>query len=109
MPSDRIALRLGEAVRVDGGDFTIAFDTVLEDSRCPLEVLCFWEGNAAVRLTLMDDTGGYTAVTLHTSRQPRKVEHQGVTIWLEDLKPYPTETGPQDPDRYRVVLQVTVP
>ena len=97
---------LGEAIRVDAGDLTIAFDAVLEDSRCPLEVLCFWEGNAAVRLILTDGTGGSTAVTLKMSHGPRKVEHQGVTIFLEDLKPYPTETGPQDLSQYRVVLQV---
>jgi hypothetical protein len=71
VPSDRIELGLGETVRVDAGDLTIAFDAVLDDSRCPLEVLCFWEGNAAVRLILTDGTGGFTAVTLQTSPGPR--------------------------------------
>jgi hypothetical protein len=104
--SDRIELRLGETVRIYAGDFTIAFDAVLDDSRCPLEVLCFWEGNAAVQLILTDGTGVSTPVTLQTSPGPRMVEYQGVTISLENLKPYPTETSPEDPNQYRLVLQV---
>ena len=109
LPTDRMELRPGETARVDAGNLTIAFDAVVQDSRCPLTLRCFWEGNAAVRLTLRTDAGGSTTVTLYTSHGPRSVACGDVKIFLEDLKPYPTEAGPQDPSVYRVVLAIAVP
>lgn len=33
-------------------EISIHFDEVTEDSRCPEDVYCFWEGNAKIKFTL---------------------------------------------------------
>lgn len=35
------------------GDFCIRFDTVFNDSRCPADVICVWEGNAELGFTFI--------------------------------------------------------
>lgn len=52
------SLGLGESATVDG--LQIGFATILEDSRCPVNTTCVWEGRATVNLTLGDGarTGG---------------------------------------------------
>ena len=42
-------LDLGESARIDGHEFR--FVEVVEDSRCPEDMTCVWEGRAKVRLT----------------------------------------------------------
>jgi hypothetical protein len=32
----------------------LQFDSILEDSRCPIDVMCFWEGNARISFVLED-------------------------------------------------------
>ncbi len=41
---------LGETKSFDDGEFDITFAELLEDSRCPPEAVCFWEGRAHVKL-----------------------------------------------------------
>jgi hypothetical protein len=109
VPGDRVELRPGESVRIEALDLMVTFDAVLEDSRCPLEVCCIWEGDAAVRLILTADTGGSETAILHTSQAPWKADYRGATFRLEDLRPHPTTPGPLDPDQYRAVLRVVRP
>lgn len=47
-PEIGIRIPLGEAVTIKG--ITIKFMEVLEDSRCPLDVTCVWEGRAMVKV-----------------------------------------------------------
>lgn len=44
------ALAVGELTRVAGTPFTVKFDRVFEDSRCPMNARCVWEGNAKIAI-----------------------------------------------------------
>ncbi|MFD8498663.1 hypothetical protein [Amycolatopsis sp. NPDC059657] len=62
-----LTLRIGESVAVQGADLRVGFDSVA-DSRCPPKVLCVWEGDAAVTVSLVrPSTGARTTVELHSN------------------------------------------
>jgi hypothetical protein len=64
-PGDTISLAVHEtAVRSDGR-FAVRLDSVLEDSRCPVDVVCVWEGNARLAFTATDPDRAV----------PRRAEH----------------------------------
>ena len=78
-----LTLRFGETAAV--GRMRVSFTDIV-DSRCPKEVVCAWEGDAAVRL----ESGGNSLV-LHTNQTAGAAsgELAGVTMTLLEVKPGP--------------------
>jgi hypothetical protein len=104
-PSARtLSVKAGETGSVSGSDVRITFRSVTEDSRCPLDVTCVWEGNGQVALTV-SSSGGSEDVVLNTTTQPRRVEVAGIRIVLASLAPYPSGE-PIDPDEYIVTFEI---
>lgn len=71
----------GKSVTIDG--VKITFAAVGQDSRCPPDVQCIWEGDAEVRLRV-----GTEEVTLHThggTQYPNSATVNGGTITLREL------------------------
>ena len=103
---EKFELPVGDTATINGQGLTIIFTQVTEDSRCPIGVSCFWEGDGAVRLVL--SKSGYTTqtVTLHTTLTPQSATYAGYTISLLDLAPYPVYPNPIDPDDYVATLLV---
>jgi ABC-type glycerol-3-phosphate transport system substrate-binding protein len=99
-----VSVPAGGSAVVPGTDVTIAFRAVTEESRCPLNVVCVWEGNGQVALTL---STAYVSrdVLLNTTTQPRETEFAGIRIALLSLDPYPAGE-PIDPDDYVVTLEI---
>jgi hypothetical protein len=93
----------GEAV-VPGTQVTIRFHEVTEDSRCPSNVVCVWEGNGQVALTLSTPSGA-REVLLNTTSEPRRIEFAGSRITLASLAPYPSGE-PVDPGAYVATFEV---
>jgi hypothetical protein len=88
-------LRQGSNARVDGR-WIIEFRGVPEDSRCPMNARCIWEGNARIALTIKDvskplDSGNPPAeatMELNTSdRFDRKKPIPGAGVELLHLEP----------------------
>jgi len=51
---EEFTLALGESIGVAGGQVILEFDRVLEDSRCPMNARCIWEGNAKIELAIRE-------------------------------------------------------
>ena len=86
-------------------DLSIRFTSVLEDSRCPTNVQCAWEGNAEIMLELSG--GDLETVHLNTGPQfPRSEVYNGFVITLEELKPYPAEGATVKESDYIAVLSI---
>ena len=102
---DTTFLELHVGTSATNGEIRVAFDGVSEDSRCPTDVQCVWEGNGAMRLTL---TGGdETAVFIvNSARDPRRVDFRGFAIGYGDLRPYPVSAQPIDPDDYVATIAI---
>jgi hypothetical protein len=49
-PGEEFTLALGESVGIAQKGIVLEFDAVLEDSRCPMNARCVWEGNARVAI-----------------------------------------------------------
>jgi hypothetical protein len=94
----------GETIHVDM--LTLEFTTLVDDSRCPTSVVCVWEGNASILVTVT--RGNATAVLeLNTnSRLPTSAVFESYYIQLRKLDPYPATPSTPNPQRYTATLFV---
>jgi hypothetical protein len=100
-----VVLSPGESRRVDG--LTVKFEGVSADSRCPIGVQCFWEGDAVVRISVSEPSREGAALELHTAgRFPREGTYGRYRVRLVSLVPQPREGEPVAADRYRATLQI---
>ena len=95
--NEEFNLKVGEQVVIKGEDLKIKFVSVPEDTRCPLNLRCFWSGNAKVVLKIQKDTNTPDTDSLNTHIEPHESEFLNYQIILKNLEPYPLqdETIPQ--------------
>lgn len=98
-------LGVSQAAQVE--DLRLIFLRVLEDSRCPVDVVCVWAGNARVELELILAGAGKSRVLLNSLLEPREASFSGYLIQYIDLKPYPKSTQQIDPRAYHLTLVVS--
>ncbi len=103
---DPFMLTQGDAVTIAG--HALQFVDVVEDSRCPEDVTCVWEGRAKVTLSASDPDGHATTQILTLPYSAMKADESaqwevgGLMIEFLDLR---ARTGPDDPREAR--LRVT--
>jgi hypothetical protein len=98
------ALRLGGEAQIEGTSIRLRFDRVIQDSRCPIDVLCVWAG--VFEMVLVVDVGGgrtATEVTLDTLGQDGTAA--GFHFVLLRVKPSRLVSEPFDPATYAVLLR----
>lgn len=87
------ALHGGQQVTIRGADLRLRFADVLEDSRCPTEVECFWTGQARIAVDAELVQGAPTTLEFNTNPAPGQGrltnDVGGYTIELKALDPYP--------------------
>lgn len=97
-------MKIGETIAV--GDLRLTFQRVENDSRCPIDAVCVWAGDAEIALRI--EQGSQAAVAaLHTHLEPRKTVWNGYTIQFVSLAPSLSASSPVDPAQYRAQLLVT--
>ena len=94
---------IGGMARMQDSPVLVRFDTVTEDSRCPTDVECVWEGNATARVTI--DSAGTTASRDFRTRQPQPVTAFGWTFELRQLRPARTTQAVPRPRDYIITLR----
>ena len=101
-----VTVRVGETVEVN--NLEITFIGVLEDSRCPVDVTCIWEGNAKVELAVgvVNSDAPTIQLVLNTATEPRYGDTYGQRITLRSVRPDPVSNTPIPPDTYEVHLKV---
>jgi hypothetical protein len=109
---------LNEAFTLSGGQdglipserLRIRFADVMEDSRCPTQVECFWTGQARIAVSVQPHGSGSTTVEFNTNPAPGqrvKVATAGqYSIELQSLDPYPQTPDPISLEDYRATLVV---
>src|ERR1700754_2694415 len=79
----------GQEAEVTGEDLHVRFTDVLEDSRCPTEVECFWTGQARVAVTVEPAGRASTTVEFNTNPAPgqnvQTADVAGYTVTLKSL------------------------
>lgn len=104
-----VTLRLGETAPVPESSLLLTFDRVVEDSRCPVDVVCITAGNAAVALQVKSAGHAAEPIQLHLRREPREVSRQGYTLALVDLQPAVRTDQPLPGASYRATVSVAAP
>jgi hypothetical protein len=96
----------GESVQVGG--LRVKFTRVENDSRCPVDVVCVWEGDALVKLELSAPPQDVETRDLHTagSAGVRETTFGQFSIELVRLLPTTHSQQPIPAQDYRVVLKV---
>ena len=97
-------IKIGETIAV--GDLKLTFQRVANDSRCPIDAICVWAGDAEIALRI--EQGSQAAVAaLHTHLEPKQTIWNGHTIQLVSLAPSQSASSPIDPSKYQAQLLVT--
>jgi hypothetical protein len=84
----------GQQVAIRDADLRLRFTDVLEDSRCPTEVECFWTGQARIAVQA-EPVQGTTPTTMEFNTNPAPGQGKltndvgGYTVELRSLDPYP--------------------
>ena len=79
---------------VNGSRVTICFDKLLQDSRCPLQSMCIWQGAAKGNFSFRAGNQEAEFSLSTTTLKPeyfRDTVLFGYRIHLVDVKPYPGE------------------
>jgi hypothetical protein len=105
------ALGGGQEAAISGENLRLRFTEVLEDSRCPTQVECFWTGQARIAVLVEPEGREPTTTEFNTNAAPgqniQTAQVGDYTIRLQSLGPYP-----QTPDEsialeeYRATLSV---
>lgn len=107
-----ISIGYGQTVLVEEENLYITFIHVTE-GRCPFEVDCFWEGQAATAFRIDLPGRGPSTVTpiIRPSSEPGKTPDMtdytwGYSFTLLRLDPYPDLEHDYDPEDYSAILMI---
>lgn len=67
----------------------LTFREVQADSRCPMDAMCVWAGDATVAITLTPSKGSAESRELHTQPTGSQISYGNYLIALTALAPYP--------------------
>ena len=87
-----------ESAIVSGNNIKICLDSVISDSRCPLQMTCVWAGTAIAKFSISIDGQSPQIHELVIKSHPfhtysSSVIQQGYQVTFLTLSPYPGETS----------------
>jgi hypothetical protein len=104
-----VVLAPGQPARVANADLTLHFVEVRSDDRCPRQVVCEWEGEARLAMTVQAGDGPVRAFELSTYAYSGEnyLLYTDYVIRLLEVAPYPeTPDEPIPLEDYRATLDV---
>ena len=102
----RVTVPIGQTVTIAATSASVRFESVLEDSRCPADANCVWQGQAAVTLTVVA-SGRPVSIELRSDpAAARAASVNGLRFEWVQLDPYPFSSRPTQPGDYRLTIRV---
>jgi len=93
-------LRVGETIKTQNlGEVSLV--DVLEDSRCPIDVECVWEGNLKISLEIDE-----VKYELNTALEPKEKEVKGKKVSIYQVTPDAISTKEIKKDEYIITIMV---
>ena len=104
----QFSLSIGQSAQIEGEDLQIKFVEVVEDSRCPTDATCIWEGRVSVAVEIKEDNSPYKMVLI----QPGMTDQYSEETYKEYLftfkvEPYPEVDEEIAVTEYRLLLTVS--
>ncbi len=108
-PRLQVPFSLGfeQTVAVADTPLQLTFVRVLEDSRCPAGVTCFWAGTADIELKVSSGTDSLLIRLSTYHPQAKEAAVFGYRILLKDVTPHPVSGREIVPSEYTAHLKVT--
>jgi hypothetical protein len=106
--ADSVRVRIGQTIVVGG--VKVRFSAVESDSRCPMDAVCVWQGDAVAVFVVEQNCDCRSAafeLKLHTTLEPKSGSAYGFRVELLQLAPYPRASSPTKPDAYSAWLRLT--
>lgn len=100
---EKVTVPLGKTLILRGEDFSLTFRDVLEDSRCPQGVECFFEGRV---LVLLEIQKGELVVEIQPSKLPLVVPCGSYCVTISAISPLRLSLEPPRREEYALTLQV---
>jgi len=104
--TDTLTLKPGQQKTSSRARIKIKFISVVEDSRCPIDVDCIWAGNAKIKVQVSGLSGGPKMMELNTTTGRRGDQYDFWAINLESLTPMPRSGRTIRPKDYRARFTV---
>ena len=105
--SDSLTLQFRDTLFNNEENFWITFDSLLADSRCPVDAICLWEGNAELGFTFAKD-GNEIPFSLNTHVDfLRDTTLLGYKVSLIDVMPYPHTDSSFTQKDYSTVIVIS--
>lgn len=83
---EEFRLKVGEKALIKDIGLVLAFNRVIEDNRCPINVYCFWSGRVTVEISVTRRDQGVEMINL-TMPGAEKKELDSYTIMLLGVEP----------------------
>ena len=100
VPKIAVKIPLGETVTIGG--LQITFFEVVEDSRCPKNTTCVWEGKIAFKVKV---NSTIKELTLQGANVPNLLDEDSKKITVIQVTPYPdAEIPPAERDAYCLLV-----
>ncbi len=96
-----VTIGVGESFQLPDGS-TLEFVEIVEDSRCPADAFCIWQGHAVLQF----DLDGKRFQSTFTGPDDEVVVVDGWAIQVLDVQPYPLASQPYDPADVEVTVRV---
>jgi hypothetical protein len=105
--ADSARVRVGQTLIVEG--IRVRFMGVESDSRCAMDVICVWQGDAvanfSVELNCECRAAAYQ-LQLHLNMEPRSGTAYGYRVEFKGLQPYPSSASQIKPDAYSAWVRI---
>jgi len=109
-PVDKdLTIPLGDCKMVSGASIELCYDSLITDSRCPINMACIWSGVGEAQFSFHVNNQKHT-ITLATNNfghWKKDTTVAGYTFELLELNPYPMYPAPQPPVSRSAKVHVT--
>lgn len=101
-------LGFGQEASIESEDIAVKFEQVVQDSRCPSDVVCIWQGQATVSVSVQvgNDEPQELSLTLGADASLSAAFGQ-YSVKLLGLEPYPQSSTQIDPEDYVAAFVVS--
>lgn len=105
-----VSLRVGQDAVIESEGIVAKFEGVTEDSRCPADVVCVWQGQATIAMSVQVDGGDAQDLMLTVGDEQYPSAMVGeYSVRVVQLRPYPVSSGQIGPGDYTAELVISKP
>ena len=96
-------IKINQTISVD--NLKATFLEIVEDSRCPSDVTCIWQGRASIKMNV--ENGVQNNDIILTIGENSTAQMEIYKINLSDLNPYPISTKKISPEEYVATMNIS--